>query len=462
MASTLFDSNNSSTANLASGATFTGTRTSALGVLSIAAILFCDQVCTVLVDQSGDNVNYDVTDSYVYIPGQSFGINTLMVGKSYRIRVTNNGSVTTTTLRLEVFRQDSSQSLPRTLDQYGNLKMGLYELSDQFGFSGQFDFRRQHSVAIPQSLVGSTFLSADANFWTLSNTGTGSGANIGTTTTGVATLTSGTSNSGNGQIISVRTAQFIVGSPHRYLGFIRLTATAVANTTRSWGAMTVSAAATPADGFYFSVNGTGVLSVNSVKGGSVTSVASGSFNGTASQLATDTNTHVYEILYGEGQAVFIVDNVLIHTMSLTGTSTPTLANTLQLQDCAFSANSASGTSSAVLQVSGTSIFRYGPANDGPISQYFTTSTAATVLKVGPGKVHRLLYSPSDTSVTATLWDNTAASGTTLWHAVLINSTGGGSVAYSALSLDFGDMPFYTGLTLVLSANPTNGLTIVYE
>ncbi len=293
---TIPDANNSSNVNLASGATFTGTKTSISQFGLVTIMLNSDQVCTVFVDQAGDNTNFDVTDSFSYIPGVPFSIPVQISAQGYRVRVTNNGSVTTTTFRLESIAIPIGSAIPRSLDTFGNLKVGINSLKDQYGFSGQFDIARQLSVETPNELVGSAFISADANFWTLSNTGTGSGANIGSTTAGVATLTSGTANSGNGQIISVKTAQFIVGSPHRYLGFVRLTATAVANTTRSWGAFTVSAAATPADGFYFSVNGTGVLSVNSIKGGSVTSVASGSFNGTISQFATDTNTHTYEII----------------------------------------------------------------------------------------------------------------------------------------------------------------------
>ena len=455
MASTLFDSNNSSTVNLTSGGTFTGTNTLSLGIFSIVTMLECDQTCTVYIDQSGNNINFDVTDTFYYVPGKPFGIVTQAIGKAYRVRVTNNGAVTTTTFRLTSFRQDSSNTLPRALDTFGNLKMSINGLYDQFGFTGQFCPRRQLSVEEPSHLAGTSFGSTtDTNFWTVANSGAGSGADAGTTTAGVATLTSGTANSGYGQINSVRTAHFYTGSPDRFLSFCRLTETAVANNSRVWGAMTTSAAHTPTDGYYFSVSGTGVLSVNVSKGGSVTTVSSGSFNGNISQFILDTNVHAYEIIYGSFGAYFIIDGILVHNASNTSAA-PALTNTLQLQIFAWSANSASGTASAVLQISGSSIYRLGKATSASASAYINATVVAQVLKIGPGRVHRVVFGAQPNATTVTLWDNTTNSGTTLWSSGAL-----GKGAISPLSLDFENMPFFTGLTV--SASGTNPFTVVYE
>ena len=457
MASTLFDANNSSTTNLTAGSTFTGTATSALGVFSIVTILSCDQTCVVHVFQSGDGSNFDVTDTFAYIPGKSFGIVTQVVGKSYKIQVTNSGAVTTTTLRLETLRQDTSNTLPRALDTFGNLKTSLNGLYDQFGYQGSFCPRRQLWVAEATHLVGSTFNASqsDTNFWTVTNSGTGSVADIGTTTTAVATLSSGTANSGFGQLHSVSVAGFLLGSANKFLAFCRLTATTVANTTRVWGVLNDSSNVTPLDGYYFSVSGTGALSVNSVKNGSVTSVASGSFNGSVSQFVMDTNLHTYEILYGSFGAQFLIDAVLIHAMS--PVATPTLTNTLNLQVYAWSANSASGTTSATLQVSNAAIHRIGrPASESLSKSFQTAASGTTTLKLGPGLVTRLIIGVQANANTIILYDNTTNSGTQLFNSGAITKNN----PLAPVSIDLGDMPFFTGLTLNLSGSAS--VTVVYK
>ena len=455
MASTLFDSSNSSTANLTSGGTFTGTGVSALGVFSIVVMLSCDQVCAVFVDQSGDGTHYDVTDSFVYVPGKPFGIVTQVVGKLYRVRVTNSGSVTTTTLRLETFRQDTSNTLPRTLDSLGNLKTSVQGLYDQDGFPGRFDPQARLAVAEATKLVGEAFTSTvDTNFWTVANSGAGSVANTGATTANYATLTSGTANSGYGSLTSVRQAWFVPNFPLDFHSYVTLTSVAVANSTRAWGAMNLNASTPPGitDGFYFSVNGSGTLSVNAANAGSVTSVASGSFNGNMSQFILDTNQHHYDIILGVFGAYFIIDGVLAHFIKQT---TAPLTSTFTLKASAYSENSASGTASATLQVGKLGIARLGLLKNAPKSYQTSAATAATVLKRGPGLLHKLLFGFQTAGGDVALYDNTAASGTLLFDAgTLAKNT-------NPFFIDFGDTPFFTGLTLVVAA-ATNPVTVIYE
>ena len=53
---------NSSEANLAVGATFTGEGVSTLGVVGLQTSLKTDQNCTVYVDQSPDGTSWDIVD----------------------------------------------------------------------------------------------------------------------------------------------------------------------------------------------------------------------------------------------------------------------------------------------------------------------------------------------------------------------------------------------------------------
>ncbi len=449
------DPNNTSVANLASGATFTGTMTSIPGVGVINVVLKADQDCTVYVDQTGDGTNYDITDTYYYVANTGeFGVPVQVVGQSYRVRVTNTGPNTTTVFRLEVQLTPVGSPLPRSLDAYQNLKVGVNALKDQYGYLGQFDAARMLSVEQPYRLVGVPFIgtTTDTNFWTTAHSGAGSVADTGATTLGVATLVSGTVNSGYGSLQSVRVSRFVFGNQVRFRGLICVPTVVEANSTRAWGAVTLSTVA-PQDGFFFSLSGAGVLSVNWAYNGSVTSVASGSFNGLVSKYTVDTNVHVYEIQYFMASAQFFIDGVLIHSIV---PSTAQLVSTFHLPVSAWSANSASGTTSATLQVFASTIHRLGQVDTATKSYYSAAISAGTVLKYGPGLVHDIIIGSPTAGYTITLYDNTAGNGTVLWASGTISSGGNPS----PFALHFGSMPFYTGLTLVSTG--TSSFTVMYE
>jgi len=450
------DANNSSSTNLASNATFTGTKTSVYGFGIITPILKADQTCTVFIDQSGDGTNYDVTDTFFYIPGVPFAPPIQIAGQAYRIRVTNTGGSTTTVFRLESLLTPVGSPLPRSLDPYSNLKVGLYELSDQYGFAGQFDPARQLLTMEPCNLVGTPFqgTSNDANFWTPTNNGAGSSSDVGTTTAATATMVSGTVNSGYGALSSVRIARFIPGSPGRFRCYSAVTAVTVANTSRVWGCFTTSAPATPADGFFFALNGSGVLSVNSVKAGNVNSVSSGSFNGLASTYTLDTNMHVWEIVYTTSAAWFLVDGILLHKISATSSI---LSTTLHVPINFYAANSASGTTPATLLVWNSSIYRLGKQTTNGRSQQLTRSGADvnSTLKIGPGTIHQVIFQATANNMVVTLYDNTTNSAPIVWQSGTI------STAIGFQNIDFHGTPFYTGLNLAVTG--ANGSVFVaYE
>jgi hypothetical protein len=124
---------NSSTANIGSGASFTGTSNTTLGVGSIQVVLFADQNCTIQVQQAQEDpgVNWNVIDSWTYT-ASSTGVEAARtiqaVASSVRVIVTNNGGGATTVFRLQTVVCPICDTLPRGLTQLGNLKDGVVEI----------------------------------------------------------------------------------------------------------------------------------------------------------------------------------------------------------------------------------------------------------------------------------------------------------------------------------------------
>lgn len=109
--------NNSSTANLAAGATFTGTADDIKDADVVHVVFFATQNCTLVLDQSPDGTNWDITDSFSYSASNGFSTSVTAVAQYYRIRVTNTGASSTTSLRLQSQYSSSIAAVPRSLGQ---------------------------------------------------------------------------------------------------------------------------------------------------------------------------------------------------------------------------------------------------------------------------------------------------------------------------------------------------------
>jgi hypothetical protein len=447
-------SNNNYTGTLATLTTLTRTGETTLNAAGIQVNLEADQACTVWIEQSQDNATWLISDQFNYIKNSAFGMTVQATASYFRVRIKNN-STATANLKLQSVLCPVVEALPRALDTRGNLKVGLQDLTDRYGFTGMFTPFRDLKVCEPFRLVGAVFGAAnDTNFWTVSNSGTlGAAAAV---ANGIATLESGTANSGYGQIVSVRSARFMSAHPHLFRGNIRLTATTAANNTRRWGSLTVSTT-TPQNGFYFEVSGAGALSVNHVSGASVTTVASGSFNGDVPEYTLDTSVHSYEIIYVLMSARFYIDNVLIHTFTPT---TARLTETLHLQAVATTSNSASGTADGILEVWSMTIVRLGRATTQSTSKFQAGATAGVVCKLGAGQLHSMIISNVTNGAIVTVYDNTTATGTVLWTSgALVQSA---QLNPNILSLNFSEgIPFYTGLSFAITGAACN-LLMVYE
>ncbi len=303
-------------------------------------------------------------------------------------------------------------------------------------------------------LVGTMFAATlDTNFWTVANNGTASAAGVGS---GIVTLTSGTSNSGYGDIISVRHGRFLFVNPNLFRMAARLTAATVTNCTRIVGACDVTAGNPPTlnNGFYFAYDAAGVLSVNhKVTGSAAVSVASGDFNGEVTTFAADTNVHAYEILYFVMAAWFFIDGILIHKFTPT---TAILDDDLNVHCFAEVFNSAGGTTSGSLEVWASSILRLGKELTRPTYKNANSNSASAVIcKYGPGTLHSIIVNKAgNTSNSLTLYDNTTNS------APVIGVYDTNQVRES----QFGPtgLDFQNGLTYVLNSGTAADVTIIYD
>jgi len=114
---------NSTTTNLAAGASFTGTYISTYGVAGIQVNIHCDQPVRVSVQQSMDHSNWDVLSDYDFPAGQGDGRTIQATAEYMRVVVTNLGPLLTTHLRLQTVLCPVVEALPRSLTPRGRLSL---------------------------------------------------------------------------------------------------------------------------------------------------------------------------------------------------------------------------------------------------------------------------------------------------------------------------------------------------
>lgn len=438
-----------STANIDAGATFTSESASTLGVAGIQVSLKTDENCTVYVDQSPDGSNWDINDDFNYRVSKGGGSWTVQAVASYvRVRVKNESGSATTYLRLQTALCPIIEAVPRALSEEGNLKVGVYEIEGDIGKRVLVTPMNALKVTESCRLVGATFTGStlDQNFWTATAVGSGT-ATVGG---GQLTLATGTTSASSETIRSVRIGRYVGGTSLIYRGTVQCP-TSTGAVARTWGAMDQ----TSQNGYFFKLDSSAGLSIIARKGGVDTlEVVTGSFNGVLGATHTvDTNAHTYEIMWTNSTAYFFVDGDLLHTMS--GASA-TLTETAHLGAYAQIANGAN-TNNNTLLVRVMTISRLGRLETQTMSVRINTLTT-TVLKYGPGNLDRIVLGNVPTQAgTITIYDNTAASGTIL--AVLTPRSPANT--FVPASIDMGNMPFATGLTIVTATNAVD-MTVIFE
>lgn len=443
------DNNNSTSANILSGATWSGTSTSTLGIAGIQINIKTDQNCSVYLDQSMDGNNWDITDTYDYFYSLGGNSWTAHATASYlRLRVKNTGTSATTYCRIQTNLCPIVEAIPRSLDDRGHLKIHSQGMSDEYGFELEYTPMGEMRTAIPYRLVGTNFEETilDPNFWT-SATLSGSSVNVAQSQ---VVLSAGISANGNVYIQTVRSGRYVAGTSNRFRAVIRLPDTGITNNVRRWGAFT------SATGAFFELSGTS-FSVVTRKSGVDNKITNGNFNGDFGNIITvDTNVHTYEIYWTNSKVYFINSNGLIHTFTA---NTATWSDTLSLPVRLENYNINNSNTNTSLNIRAATVYRLGSIQTQTISKYITGTTTGQVLKYGAGNLHGLIIGASPTTGSViTIYDGTSTGGNIL-ASFTITYPGGGN--FTPTSFDFKNLPFFTGLFVVI-ATQSSSITVIYE
>jgi hypothetical protein len=129
-AGTVFDSSatNNTTAQLASGATWTGGIEYAYNHPAAQVTVLCDRSYTVVLNQFLDAGGTQLEATYTFSRAANvpFNENIKIPGDYFQVKVTNTGSTTTTTLNVTT-SYGPMETLPSTLSNQGNLRVSLQE-----------------------------------------------------------------------------------------------------------------------------------------------------------------------------------------------------------------------------------------------------------------------------------------------------------------------------------------------
>lgn len=120
---------NSTTENLASQATFTGTAESTLGVSGIQVNVASDQPCLLDVEQSSDGTNWDQCEQWIVLGGRGDGRTFQAVGSYFRLICQNIGPATTTYLRIQTAMCPTVEVVPKALTPAGRLRLATMTTS---------------------------------------------------------------------------------------------------------------------------------------------------------------------------------------------------------------------------------------------------------------------------------------------------------------------------------------------
>jgi hypothetical protein len=431
------DPNNSSSVNITGGGTFTGVASSTLGVAGIQVSLKTDKNCTVYVDQSPDGNNWDIQDSYTYYYSELGQGWTVQAINSYvRVRVTNGATTSTGYFRLQTALCPIIEAMPRSLDQYGFLKVSTNRIQDQYGFTAECsptDTLRTNKIFKLVGAAGSG-VQLEPNFWTTSTGNSGTVSESG----GHVVLRTNTTPSGYCNVQSIRNARYVAGTANYCRAVIQQDA-GVSGNVRRWGAFNSQ------NGAFFELAGTTFKCVTR-KSGADTPVTT--FNGKLGEsYVLDTNVHTFEIYWTNSKVYFAIGGVLLHTVS--ATTTP-WSVTMHLPIRGENVNTTIA-NDINMYVRVASINRLGEAEAEPSFKYIS-GAGTTVLKYSPGKLHKLVISDGNPGSTIAIYDGLTAGGVQM---ALLNTATVSTVA----SVDF-SCPFFTGLTIVVT-NAVN-FTVIYE
>lgn len=291
---------NSTTSQLASGTTFTGTIETVFNQQAISAILTSDQNGTLIFNQYIDAAGTRKCSalSYTITANVPFSRCLQANGNYFNLTFKNTGSSTTTTLNINV----AYGTLP-SVTALGNGQVSIDEINGIASSARPDGFMRV--VLDPTSILFDTFETLDTtNTWTIGGTTVPSG------TAGALSVAPGTAANATSYAKSI--ASFIPGAS-AYLQFatlVQIEATPISGNQRFWGLGVYS---TPTLTVPIS-NGV-VFEVDSVAGNLLCSVYSNSVRTQSATLVRpiDGGTHRYAIYYKASRVYYEIDNVIVGT-----------------------------------------------------------------------------------------------------------------------------------------------------
>lgn len=431
------DKNNSSTDNLtaANSYTFTGVGTSTLGVAGLQWSLNTDQNATVYIEESPDDINWDINYAFNYIESKGGRGETVQATQAYwRIRIVLINGTPTTYFRLSGILCPIATPLPSALSSDGRL------LSEST-ITGQQNTERHVWISPTNTLtitpvyrlVGTNFDGTvkDPNFWGEDVIGTGTAAQ-----SGGITLSTGTTANSTSSYYSIQRARFVVGSAMQFVGAFNFSTVNNSNNIRRLGAYDTN------NGIFFQLDGS-VFSVGSKRLGVVNLLSSGNFNGNlGAEFSPLADTYYkFDIEWTPIGVFFYVNGILLH--KAVGVALPVMTFPIRFENINYNGN----TVNVSLVCSGAVILRQGQLKTNPIYNFISTNTT-TVLKYGAGNLHKIVN--CDNAGTTTIYDNTVASGSQI--AVIDTAKALGDLSFNA--------PFNNGLTVVTSGGAK--VAIIYE
>ena len=307
------DANNSTTANLNSGATFTGTATAQVGYSAVHVSVYATQPLRMYFQQSTNGTDWNAGEIY-YVPAVEVDTRHFQVsGGFYRLRADNTGVAATTTLNVGVVQVPTSNALPRSLSPKGSLKVTLRddEHDKVAGFSA-FGVLKTANESILADYRFSASVMADEDFLTVATTGA-AGYTIPTGGQGVS-LNTGASTSSKIEVASVLAPTYKAGRGQMHKLSAILGDTGVVGNVREWGVKTGN------NGSYLRMDGTTLQWV--IENNGVETV----FNSEDWDvpITPDQYGHLFYIQFewlGVGNYYLYYDEAVVHTYRFIGTST---------------------------------------------------------------------------------------------------------------------------------------------
>lgn len=147
---------NSTTGNLAPGASFTGDPDDTFGVAGIQINLKSDRTLKISVQQSNDMSNWDIVDEWVNYANDGDGRTIQAVSQWVRVVLTNVAGITTTYLNLMTVFCPVVEAVPRNLTPAGKLKLSTSTTSfspDPANFFNRADGGRALGMDVERNLM---------------------------------------------------------------------------------------------------------------------------------------------------------------------------------------------------------------------------------------------------------------------------------------------------------------------